>query len=105
MIIRQLDPLNPCRGYTTYLMCLHRFSSCNVTTGRLLPICPTVCPTVDDIIEQCLTEFINDPAVNRIVDRFECQEPQTLYNFPLQYVSTDPNDCIELGKCVIDDYL
>ena len=102
MIIRQLDPLNPCRGYITYVMCVRRFSACNVTTGRLLPLCLTVCPTIDSIIEQCSNEF-SDPAVSQVISRFQCQDLQSMYNFPLQYVSTNPNDCIELGKCIIID--
>ena len=34
-ILRNLDPLNNCRGFITTVICVLRFPACNPTTGRM----------------------------------------------------------------------
>ena len=75
-------------------------------TGMILPICPDVCPLVDDIVSQCSLEFFRNneefPNVNQLLDDFVCLEPQSYYNFPIQYISTD--DCSAFSKWIIDGF-
>ena len=91
-----------CRAFISIVICVFGFPACNPTTGRILPICRNRCPIVDLIVAQCSEEFFIDnpefPAVNRLLDTFVCREPQSYYNFPIQYIETDdPNDCSEIG--------
>ena len=76
---------------------MSRFPACNETRGTILPICRNICDFVDMVVSQCISQqFLNNPefpAVNRLLDTFECLEPQSYYNFPAQYIETDPNIC------------
>ena len=105
-IIRRLDASDPCRGYITYVMCAHRFPACNATTGLLLPLCPTVCPNLINIVETCSSEYFigdpNFPAMNQLFSTFICTDPESYYTFPRlnQYVDTDPSNCIRFSKYV-----
>ena len=104
MIISQLDPFNACRVFITTVICVFRFPACNDTTGTILPICSSLCPTVDAIVMECSLEFFRNnsdfPAVNELLDTFVCLEPQTYYNFPAQYIDTE--QCSAFGKYIID---
>ena len=79
---------------------MFRFPACNETRGTILPICHNYCDFVDLVVNRCTSQhfeiFINNPefpAVNQLLDTFECLEPQSYYNFPAQYIETDPNIC------------
>ena len=78
------------------------FPACNPITGRILPICSNRCGVVNFVIGECSLEFFrNDPEfpnVNRLLDIFVCDQPESYYNFPLQYIETmDPDDCSSIG--------
>ena len=83
---------------------MFRFPACNATTGRILPICPDVCSFVDAVVMPCTNGFFRNnpdfPAVNQLLDAFVCLEPQSYYNFPSQYIETDPNDCLKICKYI-----
>ena len=101
-LIRQLDDLNLCRAFFSTVICVFSFPACNPITGRILPICSNRCGVVNFVIGECSLEFFrNDPEfpnVNRLLDTFVCDEPESYYNFPLQYIETmDPSDCISIG--------
>jgi len=101
--IRNLDPLNNCTGFITTMICIFRFPACNPSTGKTLPICTSICDSVDSIAKQCLLEYFGNntefPVVNQLLSAFRCHEPQTYINFPLQYIETDdPDDCSEFGE-------
>ena len=106
-IIRRLDVSDPCRGYITFVLCVHRFPACNATTGLLLSLCTTVCANLNNIIETCSSEYFigdpNFPAMNQLFNTFTCADPASYYNFPRlnQYVDTDPNNCIGFSKYII----
>ena len=106
-ILIGLDPLSPCRIFFSTLTCTLRFPACNGTTGKILPVCPEQCPTIDAIEMECSVEYFRNnsdfPAVNQLLDTTACLEPQMYYNLPAQYIATDPNDCIRFSKCIIDD--
>ena len=84
---------------------MFRFPSCNPETGRILGICPNVCPTIDSIITDCSLEFFRNnpdfPAVNELLDTFVCLDPETYYNFPAEYIETEPEDCSQIRKYTI----
>lgn len=65
------------------MVCVFRFPTCNPDTGKILPICPSVCPIVDCIANTCSLEFFagdpDFPEVNQLLDLFMCNEPQTYY--------------------------
>ena len=106
-ILRQLDPLNSCRGFLTFVMCARRFPACNATTGRILPLCIADCPVINEIIAQCTMEFYMSstdyPLTFQLFNSFTCE--LSYINFPLQYIETDPNECIELSKYIIRNCL
>ena len=107
-IIRRLDPLDTCRAFISTIVCVFRFPACDETRGTIVPICRSDCSIVDLIVELCTSQqfFRNNPefpAVNRFFDTFECLEPQSYYNFPAQYIETDPNICSGIRKYTIDD--
>ena len=85
------------------MICVFRFPACNPETGMILPICPELCPTVDDIVMQCSLEFFRGnpdfPNINQLLDTFVCLEPETYYNFPEQYIATD--ECTAFSKCIM----
>ena len=91
-IIQLLPQSSVCRGFIGTVICVFRFPACNPNTGKILPICPFVCPTVECIVNECSLEFFagdpNFPEVNRLLSEFNCSFPQTYYNFPSQYISS-----------------
>ena len=101
-IIRQLNPLDPCRAFISTVLCVSRFPTCNETRGTILPICRNICDFVDLVINQCTLQFFRNnpefPAMNRLLDTFDCHEAQSYYNFPIQYIETDPNYCAGFGE-------
>ena len=106
-MIHQLDPLDTCRIFISTLICVFKYPACNDTTGKVLPICPGICTIVDDIVNLCTeSQFFRRnpdfPAVNDFLDTFVCLEPQSYYNFPVQYIETNPNDCS--GFCKYSTY-
>ena len=108
-IIREMDPLDVCRAFISTIICVFRFPACNPTTGRILPICPDICGLVDTVVGLCTeSQFFRNnpefPAVNELLDTFICLEPQSYYNFPAQYIETDPNDCSGFCKYIIYSY-
>ena len=108
-IIRELDPLDFCRVFISTVICVFRYPACNDTTGKILPICPDICGLVDGVVNQCTeSQFFRHnpdfPAVNHLLDTFVCLEPQSYYNFPAQYIETDPNDCSGFCKYIRNSY-
>ena len=102
-ITRLLDPLNPCRGFSTYMMCTYRFPACNATTGKVIPLCLEACPDINSVIELCTREFFYNnpdyPFINQLLNSFSC-ESQSYLNFPLQYIETDSIECVDFSKYV-----
>jgi len=101
-IIQRLPQSSVCRGFIGTVICVFRFPGCDPGTGKILPICPLACPIVDCIVDDCSLEFFagdpNFPAINQLLNAFVCDDPQTYYNFPSQYIS-DPNEnCSFIGK-------
>ena len=84
---------------------MFRYPACNDTTGKILPICPDICDLVDQVVGLCTeSQFFRNnpkfPAVNHLLDTFVCLEPQSYYNFPAQYIETDPNECSGFCKYI-----
>ena len=105
-IFFQLDPMDTCRTLIITVICVFSFPACNERRGTILPICRSICDVVDLIVERCTSQqfFRNNsafPAVNRLFDTFVCLEPQSYYNFPAQYIESDPNICSGFGKYII----
>ena len=104
-ILRELDPFSLCRVFINTLTCTLRFPACNPNTGKILPVCPEQCHTIDAIEMECSVEYFRNnsdfPAVNHFLDATACIEPQMYYNLPAQYIATDHNDCITFSKCII----
>ena len=104
-IISQLNTLDLCRAFLSAVICVFRFPACNETRGTILPICRDICHIVDSIIEQCASgqNFRHNPrfpAVNTLLDTFVCLQPETYYNFPVQYIETDPDICSGFSKYI-----
>lgn len=108
-VITQYDPFDSCRTFATALTCVYTFPACNPTTGRVVPICPELCPDIRSNIEECaLGSPENYPSLNSLYDSFVCTDPQTYFmNVPLQYIENDTSNCSALGKytvCILIRY-
>ena len=103
-----MDPLDVCSSLLYTVNCVLKYPACKATTGKILPICQTFCGAVDNFVDICTeSQFFRNnsdfPIVNHLLDTFVCLDPQSYYNFPAQYIETDPNDCI--GFCKYISYI
>lgn len=92
----QFGIFDPCKSFITILTCLLAYPPCNDTTGKLLPICSAVCPEFDSNNERCGFDGTDGifPAVAKFHGEFRCRIPETYIHFPVQYIETDPNNCV-----------
>ena len=92
-----------CLEILRLLDCILSQPACNPDTGTVTPICPELCPEIDqNIADSCTNQsFINDTIqfehLNRIL-QFNCFDPESYYNFPSSYFSNSSVDCISFGK-------
>ena len=102
-IISELDPQDICTELFSIVICALRFPSCNDSRGTILPLCHNVCSLVDFAFESCISRKFfrynpRFPVVNQLLDAFVCVEPKSYYNFPIQYIDTNPSICSIISK-------
>jgi len=102
MIANQSEALNRCVDVIEALECLVTLPVCNTTTGRVVPVCPTLCAMIDIEIAECRDFFANNsnlPAVNHLLT-INCSNPTTYYIFPRGNIENDiENGCIMFSEC------
>ena len=101
--IQEIPELAMCEELMNTLNCMISYPVCSVNTGRLRPICRSQCEMINDQLTQCSMELPSDafPIVNEIFfTDFACEDPQSYYIFPSQYISnlSHPNDCLMISK-------
>ena len=101
--LEELEADDDCIEILTILDCVLSQPACNPDTGRVTPICPELCPEIDQsIADSCANQpFVNDtiqfPHINSLI-QFNCSDPESYFNFPSSYFSNPSNDCLFYGK-------
>ena len=94
MCIELIDALN----------CLIKYPACSVNMKKVSPICQSQCLTVYYQTAQCLIylednmRILDFPLVVDLLRTVECDEPDTYYNFPSDYIDNNSTDCLMLSK-------
>ena len=105
--IQQIDELaefTMCGDLLHLLNCVIGYPACRTNTYKLIPICRSQCTVINLQIRQCIlcmemnTNSSDYLLAKNLLNSFECDDPKTYYNFPLQYVETNSDDCITLSK-------
>ena len=102
--INELMEFTTCGELLNTLNCLVKYPACSTDTEKLIPICDTQCLQIDVQIKQCLinledkipgSDFL---LVKNLLRSIECDEAETYYNFPFQYIETNSTNCLMLSK-------
>ena len=98
MIANQSESINQCVDMIEVLECLVALPVCDDTTGMIVPVCPTLCTTIDSMIAECRELFVNNtsnfPLVNQLLT-INCSNPTTYYKFPSWIIGNGSSDqCI-----------
>ena len=101
--IYQIPGLAICGELINTLNFIISYPVCNVNTRMLRPICRSQCQMITEQLTQCLMELSSDdfPIVNEILfTDLACEDPESYYIFPLQYISdlSNPSDCLTISK-------
>ena len=84
------------------LNCVIKYPACSADTQKLIPICQSQCPLIDIHIAKCSLDLLNSdfPLVKKLLNLFECDDPDTYYNFPPRYIDSEANltECLMLSK-------
>ena len=100
--INELPGSDECNKFLSLLNCTIRYPACNANQSKVLPICPSQCPQIELQKAQCvvlLNDYPDFQMVKGLLNSFECNQPETYYNFDESYI--DSSDCIMLSKSYI----
>lgn len=101
--IRNLADFSTCIELINELNCVIRYPACSANMKKLIPLCKSQCLSIDYQIAQCLiyledNMLISDfPLVVNLLTSVECDEPETYYNFPLDYIENNSTECLMLS--------
>ena len=99
----ELGTDHDCIELLRQLDCVLSQPACNPDTGRVTPICPELCPEIDQsIADSCANQsFVNNTIqfqhLNSLI-QFNCSDPESYFNFPSAYFSNSSDDCLFFGK-------
>ena len=102
--INELMEFTTCGELLNTLNCLVKYPACSADTKKLIPICDTQCLLIDVQIKQCLINLEDKfpgsdfPLVKNLLRSIECDEAETYYNFPFQYIEANSTNCLMLSK-------
>lgn len=99
-MIKQMTEYAMCGELLILLSCIITFPACSASIERLIPICESQCLIIADQITQCRMNISkeNFPTAFILFDDFNCENPMTYYNFPEQYIETNPDNCLMISK-------
>ena len=101
--ISRMDGLEACAELISTLNCIMTYPVCDITMTRLRPVCESQCQIISAELTRCL-EMLPDeqfPLVTgSIFSQVACDDPESYYNFPSQYILDPTNDaeCLMIGK-------
>ena len=104
MRISQIPGLEMCAELINTLNCIITYPVCDANMTMLRPVCESQCELISEQLTQCLMGLPNEdfPLVtNNIFSNVTCDDPESYYNFPSQYIlnSTDAAaECLMIGK-------
>lgn len=99
--ISQFPELAVCIELINELNCIVRYPTCNNNMEKLIPICQSQCPMINHQITQCSIDLIShgdSPVLAELLSRFQCENPENYYSFPIQYIETNSDDCLMISK-------
>ena len=91
LILSPLPATDPCRGFFTTLLCVLSFPACDLDTQKLLPICPSACPSIDNLIATCLplADLATIPTLASIFQSYNCSDPSSYFMLPDEFYNTE----------------
>ena len=102
--ISQIPGMAMCAELINMLDCILTYPVCDADMERLRPICESQCEMMTNQLTQCLMSLPEGefPLVTDIFSEVTCDDPESYYNFPSQYIldSTDNDECLRIGKCL-----
>ena len=106
MRITQIPGMAMCAELINILNCIITYPVCEVAeanVARLRPICESQCEEITNQLTQCLMSLPEGefPLVtDNIFSEVTCDDPESYYNFPGQYIldSTNNAECLRIGK-------
>ena len=102
--IEDLQDFTTCIELIDALYCTIKHPACSANLKKVSPICQSQCLSIDYQTVQCLiyledNNLITDfPLVVDLLRTVECDEPDTYYNFPSDYIDNNSTDCLMLSK-------
>lgn len=103
--INELTDFTRCGELLNTLNCVIRHPACSANTKKLVSICHSQQLTINFQIKLCLLHLEDSgvhssdfPLVKNLLNSVDCVDPETYYNFPLQYVETNSTNCLMLSK-------
>ena len=102
--IRHLPDFTTCIELINALDCVIKYPSCSANTDKIVSICQSQCRSIDSQIIDCLIHLENNmlisefQLVHTLLETVECEEPETYYNFPVEYIEINSTDCLMLSK-------
>ena len=102
--IRNLPDFTACIELINALDCVIKYPSCSANMNKIVPICQSQCRSIDYQIIECLIHLENNmlisefQLVHNLLETVECEEPETYYNFPVEYIKINSTDCLMLSK-------
>ena len=99
--ITELPGLAMCGELFNTLYCTFRYPACTANMRWLRPICQSECSMITDQVMQCLNDLPSEdfPIVSEmLLSDVSCEEPESYYRFPSQYISNNPDHCLIISK-------
>ena len=99
--ITELPGLAMCGELFNTLYCTFRYPACTANMQRLRPTCQSECSMITDQVTQCLNDSPSEnfPIVSEmLLSGLMCEEPESYYRFPSQYISNNSDDCLLISK-------
>ena len=103
--INELPDFDNCAELINKLNCMITYPACSVNREQLIPLCPSQCPQLSVQIAQCSLDLLNVynsdfQLVQKLLNSFECDDPQTYYNFPSQYIENNSTNCLMISAYI-----
>ena len=100
--INQLPNFATCAELINTLICIISFPICDDNNETLLPICLSQCQMITNQLTMCLTDLSLIGSFPIVIELFYaeiiCEDPETYYSYPWQYISDNTADCLMIGK-------
>ena len=102
--IGNLQDFTMCIELIDAINCIIRYPACSANMKKVTPVCQSQCLSIDYQTVQCLiyledNMLVSDfPLVVNLLETVECDEPETYYNFPSDYIDSNSTDCLMLSK-------